>query len=169
MNKPTYEEIINHAKMNSDCGEHMSPAEIKELVLACEAQVKQLAAENAALSKDAQRYRFIRERDLFGSDNEPGLLSWEDLTELECNDFDDVLDARLNHPTTGFIELDSKLQALKTAATDAILASLRAEAMADGVIALADKVESLPYFVGVKQQFIRNFAARLRSKSEVQS
>ena len=56
-----------------------------------------------------------------------------------------------------------------TPCTDSIIASLRAEAMADGVIALADKVKSLPYFVGVKQQFIRNFAAQLRSKSEVQS
>lgn len=43
----------------------------------------QLTAENVALSKDAQRYRFIRERDMFGSDNESGLLSWEELTELE--------------------------------------------------------------------------------------
>lgn len=99
----------------------------KQTVEELEAQVKQLAAENAALSKDAQRYRFIRERDFFGSDNEPGLLSWEELTELECNDFDNALDARLNHPTTGFIELDAKLQALKTPATDSILASLRAE------------------------------------------
>ncbi len=127
-----------------------------------EAQVKQLAAENAALSKDAQRYRFIRERDLFGSDNEPGLLSWEDLTELECNDFDDALDARLNHPTTGFIELDSKLQALKTAATDAILASLRAEG-----------VEMLRQHPAIQLCSLTHVCdevvAQLRSKSEVQS
>lgn len=87
----------------------------------------QLAAENVALSKDAQRYRFIRERDVFGSDNEPGLLSWEELTELECNEFDDALDARINHQNTGFIELDSKLQARKTPATDRIVAGIKAD------------------------------------------
>ena len=88
---------------------------------------KQLAAENVALSKDAQRYRFIRERDMFGSDNESGLLSWEELTELECNEFDDALDARINHPNTGFIELDAKLQARKTPATDAYMAGIKAD------------------------------------------
>ncbi|HHT1874483.1 TPA: hypothetical protein ACTYPX_000926 [Enterobacter hormaechei] len=98
---------------------------------ALEVRCAALAAENAALSKDAQRYRFIRERDLFGSDNEPGLLSWEELTELECNDFDNALDARLNHPTTGFIELDSNLQATKTPATNAFLAEVRAQGVTE--------------------------------------
>ncbi|HDS9256812.1 TPA: hypothetical protein QH899_005613 [Klebsiella pneumoniae subsp. pneumoniae] len=87
----------------------------------------QLAAENVGLFKDAQRYRFIRERDMFGSDNESGLLSWEELTELECNEFDDALDARINHPNTGFIELDAKLQARKTTATDRIVAGIKAD------------------------------------------
>lgn len=87
----------------------------------------QLAAENVALSKDAQRYRFIRERDMFGSDNESGLLSWEELAELECNEFDDALDARINHPNTGFIELDAKMQARKTPATDAYRAGIKAD------------------------------------------
>ncbi|EMC8830252.1 hypothetical protein VM061_000659 [Klebsiella pneumoniae] len=94
---------------------------------------KQLAAENVALSKDAQRYRFIRERDMFGSDNESGLLSWEELTELECNEFDDALDARINHPNTGFIELDAKLQARKTPATDLIVAGIKADGRAEGI------------------------------------
>ncbi|HDG8071646.1 TPA: hypothetical protein PCO50_001837 [Klebsiella pneumoniae] len=88
---------------------------------------QQLAAENVALSKDAQRYRFIRERDMFGSDNESGLLSWEELAELECNEFDDALDARINHPNTGFIELDAKMQARKTPATDRIVAGIKAD------------------------------------------
>lgn len=96
----------------------------------------QLAAENVALSKDAQRYRFIRERDMFGSDNESGLLSWEELTELECNEFDYALDARINHPNTGFIELDAKLQARETPATDRIVAGIKA----DGVEEFAAKL-----------------------------
>lgn len=97
------------------------------------AERDQLAAENVALSKDAQRYRFIRERDMFGSDNESGLLSWEELTELECNEFDDALDARMNHPSTGFIELDAKLQARKTPATDRIVAGIKADGRAEGI------------------------------------
>ncbi|CAM8498578.1 hypothetical protein [Klebsiella pneumoniae] len=95
------------------------------------AERDQLAAENVALSKDAQRYRFIRERDMFGSDNESGLLSWEELTELECNEFDDALDARINHPNTGFIELDAKLQARETPATDRIVAWIKADVVAE--------------------------------------
>lgn len=95
------------------------------------AERDQLAAENVALSKDAQRYRFIRERDMFGSDNESGLLSWEELTELECNEFDDALDARINHPSTGFIELDAKLQARKTPATDRIVVGFKADGVAE--------------------------------------
>lgn len=107
-----------------------------DLVLATDYQklkdeFKQLAAENVALSKDAQRYRFIRERDMFGSDNESGLLSWEELAELECNEFDDALDARINHPNTGFIELDAKMQARKTPATDAYRAGIKADGVED--------------------------------------
>ncbi|VVK73864.1 Uncharacterised protein [Klebsiella pneumoniae] len=94
-------------------------------------EMDKLAAENVALSKDAQRYRFIRERDMFGSDNESGLLSWEELSELECNEFDDALDARINHPNTGFIELDAKMQARKTPATDAYRAGIKADGVED--------------------------------------
>lgn len=93
MNKPTYEEIINHAKMNSDCGEHMSPAEIKELVLACEAQVKRLAAENAAMK-------------LWASQS-------VELWDAGC-------------------DMDGHMRDVpRTASTDAILASLRAEGVVD--------------------------------------
>lgn len=102
---------------------------------------QQLAAENVALSKDAQRYRFIRERDMFGSDNESGLLSWEELTELECNEFDDALDARINHPNTGFIELDAKLQARETPATDRIVAGFKADGVEEFVRRLQQCVD----------------------------
>lgn len=104
----------------------------------------QLAAENVALFKDAQRYRFIRERDMFGSDNESGLLSWEELTELECNEFDDALDARINHPNTGFIELDAKLQARKIPATDRIVAGIKADeekAVLNDLLRHLDKID----------------------------
>lgn len=108
-----------------ECNGELSIKEEKYLKVA--KLCMQLAAENVALSKDAQRYRFIRERDMFGSDNESGLLSWDELTELECNEFDDALDARINHQNTGFIELDAKLQARKTPATDRIVAGIKAD------------------------------------------
>ncbi|HBT0124042.1 TPA: hypothetical protein MA075_000030 [Klebsiella pneumoniae] len=127
MNISTVNELI--ASLES-AGE-LSIREQKFLKLAKAYQ--QLAAENVALSKDAQRYRFIRERDMFGSDNESGLLSWEELTELECNEFDDALDARINHPNTGFIELDAKLQARKTPATDRIVAGIKADGRIEGI------------------------------------
>ncbi|WP_337025218.1 hypothetical protein [Pantoea anthophila] len=48
--------------------------------------------------RDAMRYRFLRERDYFGADNEAGLASWDDLCDLDCNEFDVAVDARMNHP-----------------------------------------------------------------------
>lgn len=47
---------------------------------------------------DAIRYRFLRERDFFGADDEPGLASWDELCDLNCNEFDSAVDARMNHP-----------------------------------------------------------------------
>lgn len=129
-------ETVNELIASLESAGELSIKETKVMALA--KAFKQLAAENVALSKDAQRYRFIRERDMFGSDNESGLLSWEELAELECNEFDDALDARINHPNTGFIELDAKMQARKTPATDRIVA----EAEARGVEKFAKKLES---------------------------
>lgn len=124
-------ETVNELIASLETAGELSIKETKVMALA--KAFKQLAAENVALSKDAQRYRFIRERDMFGSDNESGLLSWEELTELECNEFDDALDARINHPNTGFIELDAKLQARKTPATDLIVAGIKADGRAEGI------------------------------------
>lgn len=139
MNKPTYEQL--------------------------EAQVKQLAAENAI------KQEFIST--CFRAAGECGDMDGNDIQELgerlglfERQTYQPALHGYICGHEAGE---DSVYVMKASPATDAILASLRAEAMADGVIALADKVQSLPYFVGVKQQFIRNFAAQLRSKSEVQS
>ncbi|HIE8767396.1 TPA: hypothetical protein ACXP17_000557 [Klebsiella variicola subsp. variicola] len=128
-------QAVNELIASLESAGELSIKETKVMALAKAFQ--QLAAENVGLSKDAQRYRFIRERDMFGSDNESGLLSWEELTELECNEFDDALDARINHPSTGFIELDAKLQARNPTATDSIYAWVKA----DGVEALADRLQ----------------------------
>lgn len=130
---------------NLDSGGEISIKEEKYLKVA--KLCVQLAAENVALFKDAQRYRFIRERDMFGSDNESGLLSWEELAEIECNEFDDALDARINHPNTGFIELDAKLQARKTHATDRIVAGIKADGVEEFISLLQQCVDE-GYFAG---------------------
>ena len=134
-----------------------------DLVLATDYQklkdeFKQLAAENVALSKDAQRYRFIRERDMFGSDNESGLLSWEELAELECNEFDDALDARINHPNTGFIELDAKMQARNTPVTDRIVAEAEARGVEKAIAHLEKKFSN----IGVQIMNLQWLAGSLR-------
>ncbi len=64
----------------------------------------------ANIERDAQRYRFLRERDAFGDDGEPGLASWDDLIELDTNDFDAAIDARMAHPSVDFLTLDNALQ-----------------------------------------------------------
>jgi hypothetical protein len=50
------------------------------------------------IKRDAIRYRFLRESDYFGAEDEVGLASWDDLCDLSCNDFDAAVDARMNHP-----------------------------------------------------------------------
>lgn len=135
----------------------------KQTIEELEAQVKQLAAENAALKES----REVLSKNALEACNEiycAGYLNTalhDGLMESTGN--------RNKYPNPIRTLVDEAKRNMETPATDAILASLRAESMADGVVALADKVQSLPYFVGVKQQFIRNFAAQLRSKSEVQS
>lgn len=149
-------QAVNELIQSLESAGELSIKETKVMALAKAYQ--QLAAENVALSKDAQRYRFIRERDMFGSDNESGLLSWEELTELECNEFDDALDARINHPNTGFIELDAKLQARKTPATDRIVAGIKA----DGVEQAANEC----YGAGYICETLLAYAQQLREGAD---
>ncbi|HBB7799185.1 TPA: hypothetical protein KCN28_000393 [Escherichia coli] len=44
-----YEDLIKNARMNADCGEHMSPAEVTTLLNVVETTLSALAAENAGL------------------------------------------------------------------------------------------------------------------------
>lgn len=50
-----YEDMIKNARINADCGEHMSPAEVTTLLNVVETTFAALAAENAGL-KDALEY-----------------------------------------------------------------------------------------------------------------
>lgn len=64
----------------------------------------------ADVERDAQRYRFLRDKDAFGDDGEPGLATWDDLIELDTNEFDAAIDARMAHPSVDFLALDNALQ-----------------------------------------------------------
>ncbi|EGK62285.1 hypothetical protein ACR4TH_000631 [Enterobacter hormaechei] len=44
-----YEDLVKNARMNADCGEHMSPAEVTTLLNVVETTFAALAAENAGL------------------------------------------------------------------------------------------------------------------------
>lgn len=67
------------------------------------APVPAVPDEIEALRRDANRYRFLRDRDAFGADNEPGLVTWDEITELELNEFDSAIDARMNHPNVEWV------------------------------------------------------------------
>ena len=54
------------------------------------------------ITRDALRYRFLRDKDAFGADNEPGLVNWDELVDLELNDFDAAIDARMSHPNVAW-------------------------------------------------------------------
>ncbi|MEK8698107.1 hypothetical protein P2S52_12130 [Escherichia coli] len=45
-----YEDLIKNARINADCGEHMSPEEVTTLLNVVETTFAALAAENAVLS-----------------------------------------------------------------------------------------------------------------------
>ena len=45
--------------------------------------------------RDALRYRFLKDKDAWGCDNEPSLVEWDDLIDLEGSEFDAAIDARI--------------------------------------------------------------------------
>lgn len=53
------------------------------------------AKPNYDIHRDANRYRFLRDKDAFGDDCAPGLSSWDDLAELDAGEFDSAVDARI--------------------------------------------------------------------------
>ena len=48
------------------------------------------------IHRDANRYRFLRDKDAFGDEGSPGLAGWDDLAELDMGEFDSAVDARIN-------------------------------------------------------------------------
>lgn len=140
MSKPTYEETIKRAKTNADCGEHLSPAEVTELVLAFEAQVKQLAAENAWQHETIEAVRGV-------ANKSSGISGWH-----------------LNGEIAKWEEILPEIDDIETPTTDAVLASLRAE----GLEMLAKQCEGYAtnHVYSFTREHALDFAAQLRSQSE---
>lgn len=121
-----YEDLIKNARMNADCGEHMSPAEVTTLLNVVETTLSALAAENAGLKK------FCKDA-AFDADYEAELC-------MERGGFTDALNN------------------IKTPATDAFLAEVRAQG-----VEMAAQSEQFSTWV---QQGLRSFAIGVRQGDE---
>ncbi|MFX2630854.1 hypothetical protein V6177_24105 [Enterobacter chengduensis] len=102
-----YEDLIKNARMNADCGENMSPAEVTTLLNVVETTLSALAAENAELKDEISNITFMRDDDFFGS-------------------------------TQRAQEVMGRLVNVKTPATDAFLAEVRAQGVEMAACALDD-------------------------------
>ncbi|ENG6106964.1 hypothetical protein ACAY19_000823 [Serratia liquefaciens] len=57
---------------------------------------------NAHIILNSMRYQYLRDKDAFGAENEPGLAGWDELIELDGNEFDAAIDARMTHHGIAF-------------------------------------------------------------------
>lgn len=100
-----YEDLIKNARMNADCGEHMSPAEVTTLLNVVETTFAALAAENAGLKE--------------WSPNPHSASMYEAIEKAE-----ELMDDGM--PELAMIEAFEILKMKRTPATDAFLAEVRA-------------------------------------------
>ena len=90
------------------------------IVLARPENVLKLIAALEQAQRNAMRYQFIRDKDAFGDEREPGLIGWDGLVELDANEFDAAIDARMAHPSVayapapnGMMQLSNELAEMK--------------------------------------------------------
>ena len=114
-----YEDLIKNARMNADCGEHMSPAEVTTLLNVVETTLSALAAENAALKA--------------AFDKPQAYLSWHAIPPtwedpLPCGEYLDVHDegGHKNSDGTDCWPVFAKPE-IETPGTDTFLAEVRAQ------------------------------------------
>ncbi|MEP9065612.1 hypothetical protein ABKU14_19145 (plasmid) [Enterobacter roggenkampii] len=101
-----YEDLIKNARVNAECGEHMSPAEVTTLLNVVETTFAALAAENAALKE--------------WSPNPHSASMFEAIEKAEA-----LMDDGM--PELAMIEAFEILKMKRTPATDAFLAEVRAQ------------------------------------------
>ncbi|MEP8955150.1 eae-like domain protein [Enterobacter hormaechei] len=115
-----YEDLIKNARMNADCGEYMSPTEVTTLLNVVEATFSALAAENAGLKAFGDKLNEMYD-DLNGEGT-----GWQGRLEVVCQQ--EALGAVME-----------EFDAIKTPATDAFLAEVRAQ----GVEAAIDTAKNV--------------------------
>lgn len=135
-----YEDLIKNARMNADCGEHMSPEEVTTLLNVVETTFAALAAENAGL-KDINAWC---KTDAFKN----MYREFKAAEALGCHDVDCMHDAMLT----------ALMHAPETPATDAVLAEVRAQG-----VEMAAQSELFSTWV---QQGLRSFAIGVRQGDE---
>lgn len=148
-----YEDMIKNARVNADCGEHMSPAEVTTLLNVVEATFSALAAENAGLKAalrpsdipsewtDAFGDTAVIEHDSTG-DNQGHSVSWSWVGNQE-----EVIKSVLLAVDKG----------IETPATDAFLAEVRAQGKIEGAESALQIV-----FAGGSVQACREYISQLR-------
>ena len=116
-----YEDLIKNARMNADCGEHMSPAEVTTLLNVVETTLSALAAENAALKA--------------AFDKPQAYLSWHAIPPtwedpLPCGEYLDVHDegGHKNSDGTDCWPVFAKPE-IETPGTDTFLAEVLAQGL----------------------------------------
>ncbi|MGG4624024.1 hypothetical protein ACLPHD_06580 [Serratia odorifera] len=73
-------------------------------------------------TRDALRYRFLKDKDAWGCDNEPSLVEWDDLIDLEGSEFDAAIDARIANS-----DVDYAATPAPAVTAHAIIAAIEAE------------------------------------------
>ena len=142
-----YEDLIKNARVNAECGEHMSPEEVTTLLNVVETTFAALAAENAGLKA--------------AFDKPQAYLSWHAIPPtwedpLPCGEYLDVHDegGHKNSDGTDCWPVYAKPE-IETPATDAFLAEVRAQ----GVEMFA---KYIALYNSNSEHHAQSFAAKLR-------
>lgn len=117
-----YEDLIKNARVNAECGEHMSPAEVTTLLNVVETTFAALAAENAGL-KDINAWC---KTDAFKN----MYREFKTAEAIGCHDVDCMHDAMLT----------AIMHAPKTPATEAFLAGVQSKAREEGAYFVANRM-----------------------------
>lgn len=121
-----YEDLIKNARMNADCGEHMSPAEVTTLLNVVEITFAALAAENAGLKAGILQ----ASEDMEAHHDDHGLFSYD----ADGEQMDALL--RLCDAQDSIASLEN----VKTQATDAFLAEVRASAVDEVCLKISNAI-----------------------------
>lgn len=140
-----YEDLIKNARVNAECGEHMSPAEVTTLLNVVETTFSALAAENAYLLPKAASElsnAWVLHKYLIGiqaaimyldNGNKKAAQEWLYGTiagpGFDLPDGVDDIDAWATHQMRGSVGHQQALEIIKaeTPSTDAYLAEVRAQ------------------------------------------